>query len=82
MNGARDKFFTRPRFAGDEHGRLDLGHRLDHLIDGLHAIGLADDVAQFSARALSFDQRFILVLQRLLFFDNRNLLQRARDFLF
>jgi len=34
----------------------------DHLIDSLHPIGLADDVAEPATSALAFDQRFVLVL--------------------
>ena len=54
----------------------------DHLIDSLHAIRLADDVAELTSRTLSLDERIVLDLQRLLLFDDRNLLQRARHFLF
>ena len=61
---------------------MDLSDRLDHLIDRPHAIRLANNVAQLAARALSFNKRFVFNLQCLLFFDDRNLLQRARYLLF
>ena len=48
----------------------------------MHAIRSADDVSELPACALSFYQRLILDLQRLLLMNDRDLLQRARDFLF
>ncbi len=82
MNGARHEFLSSARLTGDKHGRLHLGHRFDHLIDSLHAIGLANDVGQLSAGTLAFDEGFVLLLQGLLFPDDRDFLKCARDFLF
>ena len=47
-----------------------LGHRLYHLINGLHSIRLADDITQAAALSLALDQGFILCLQRLLLSDD------------
>ena len=82
MNGASYQFLAGARFACNQNRRLDLSNGLNHLINRLHAIGSSDDVAKLSARALALDERIVLVLERLLFLDDGNLLKGARHFLF
>ena len=46
MKGAGDQRFSRSAFAGNQHGRLRIGHAVDHVVDALHAVVMADDVVQ------------------------------------
>ena len=44
MDGARDKFLARPTLPGDKHGDVAHGNPPHHLEDGLHRLGLTDDI--------------------------------------
>ena len=66
MDRAGDKFFTSAAFAGDQNGRLDLGHRFDHLEYRLHLPGIADNVLYAPTFALGAFECAVFVDQSLL----------------
>jgi hypothetical protein len=49
MNGARDKFFSGARFAGDQHSEIASGRHADLTIQHPHRSRFADkSIVQFS----------------------------------
>jgi hypothetical protein len=58
--GASDQLLARAGLARDQNSRLHARYSLYHLIDGLHTVGAANDVAEASALALGTTEGAIL----------------------
>ena len=63
MDGPGDQRLARAALAGDQHGGLGVGDRVDHVEDPQHAVVVADDV-------LHAEPQVELGLQRLVFLDH------------